>query len=144
MGPPKEVTPQPARHQHDLERRPRSGDGGLGRCPVLRDQPQVPAGWNSSIGLPDGSSNTICEPPGPVTMSLRNRTPACHRRSTSAAMSLMIRWIRFQSPGPGRRPSGIGRPAELAGPLSSSRRPPPTSAKAGADLERTVKPRFEV
>src|ERR1035437_9189575 len=28
-------------------------------------------GWNSSIGLPDGSSSRICLPPTPVTMSLR-------------------------------------------------------------------------
>jgi len=32
-------------------------------------------GWNSSTGLPDGSSTRICEPPGPVTMSLRKWTP---------------------------------------------------------------------
>src|SRR5205807_1727028 len=35
---------------------------------------RVAAGWNNSIGLPDGSSKTICEPPGPRTMSLRNAT----------------------------------------------------------------------
>ena len=28
-------------------------------------------GWNSSIGLPDGSSRMICLPPTPVMMSLR-------------------------------------------------------------------------
>ena len=28
-------------------------------------------GWNSSTGLPDGSSKMICLPPTPVTMSLR-------------------------------------------------------------------------
>jgi len=28
------------------------------------------AGWNSSITLPEGSSNRICEPPGPVTERL--------------------------------------------------------------------------
>ena len=49
------------------------------------------AGWNSSTGLPDGSSNTICCPPGPVTMSLRNSTPASRSRATSAAMSSTIR-----------------------------------------------------
>jgi hypothetical protein len=50
--------------------------------------------------------------------------------------------VRFQPPGPGRRPSGIGRPAELLGPLSSDRKSPrATSAKAGAVLEMRVKPR---
>ena len=39
---------------------------------------------------------------------------------------------RLQPPGVGRRPSGIGRPAELVGPLSSSRKSPrATSANAG-------------
>ena len=53
-----------------------------------------------------------------------------------------MRWMRFQPPGPGLAPSGMGRPAELAGPLSSSRRlPRVTSAKAGAALVRTSKPR---
>src|SRR6516164_4107015 len=41
--------------------------------------------------------------------------------------------MRFHPPGPGRAPSGIGRPAELFGPLSRSRSDPRvTSAKAGA------------
>lgn len=30
-------------------------------------------GRNSSIGFPDGSSSKVCEPPGPVTRSLRKR-----------------------------------------------------------------------
>ena len=34
------------------------------------------AGWNSSIGFPAGSSSRICWPPGPLTMSLRNVSPA--------------------------------------------------------------------
>lgn len=32
-------------------------------------------GWRSSIKLPEGSLRTIWDPPGPVTMSLRNSTP---------------------------------------------------------------------
>jgi hypothetical protein len=41
--------------------------------------------------------------------------------------------MRFQPPGPGRSPSGIGRPAELLGPLSNRRSDPSvTSANAGA------------
>ena len=35
----------------------------------------MPAGWNSSTTLPEGSSSRICEPPGPVTTSLRKRQP---------------------------------------------------------------------
>ena len=54
-----------------------------------------------------------------------------------------MRWMRFQPPGSGVRPSGIGRPAELVGPLSSSRRwPRTTSANAGAALVRSSKPRW--
>src|SRR5436309_16131009 len=42
----------------------------------------------------------------------------------------------------GRRPSGSGRPAELVGPLSNNRRSPSTtSAKAGAALDRSLKPK---
>src|SRR5205814_4656941 len=53
--------------------------------------------------------------------------------------------MRFQPPGPGLLPSGIGRPAELFGPLSNRRSDPSaTSANAGAALERTVKPRCVV
>src|SRR6266446_5330746 len=53
--------------------------------------------------------------------------------------------MRFQPPGPGLLPSGIGRPAELVGPLSNRRSDPSlTSANAGAALERTVKPRCVV
>ena len=78
-------------------------------------------------------------------MSLRNVTPAERSRSTSAAMSSTMKWMRFQPPGSGMRPSGMGRPAELLGPLSSSRRlPRTTSANAGAELERTVKPKCVV
>ena len=47
----------------------------------------VSVGWNSSTGLPEGSSRMICEPPGPVMMSLRNLSPTPRRRSTSAARS---------------------------------------------------------
>jgi hypothetical protein len=78
-------------------------------------------------------------------MSLRNFTPADRSCSISAAMSSTIKWMRFQPPGRGVRPSGIDRPAELFGPLSSSRRlPRTTSANAGAALERSVKPKWVV
>src|SRR6266567_3712444 len=53
--------------------------------------------------------------------------------------------MRFQPPGPGLLPSGIGRPAELVVPLSNRRSDPRvTSANAGAALERRVKPRCVV
>jgi hypothetical protein len=84
-------------------------------------------------------------------MSLRNFTPAARSRSISAAilddsaMSSTMKWMRFQPPGSGARPSGIDRPAELVGPLRSSRRlPRTTSANAGAALERRVKPKWVV
>src|SRR6266566_3327894 len=53
--------------------------------------------------------------------------------------------MRFQPPAWGRSPSGIGRSAELAGPLSNSRNDPSvTPANAGAAFESTVKPRCSV
>jgi hypothetical protein len=53
--------------------------------------------------------------------------------------------MRFQPPGSGVRPSGIGLPAELVGPESSSRSAPRwTSAKAGAMFEIRLKPRWFV
>ena len=75
-------------------------------------------------------------------MSLRKHTPASRSWATSAARSPTMKWMRFQPPGAGLRPSGIGRPAELAGPLSSSRRwPRVTSAKAGTADDRTANPK---
>ena len=45
-----------------------------------------------------------------------------------------MKWMRFQPPGPGLAPSVIARPAELVGPLNSSRRLPRlTSANAGGN-----------
>jgi hypothetical protein len=52
----------------------------------------------------------ICLPPGPVTMSFRKGTPSARRRSTSASMSFTTNSTRFQPPGPGFAPSGIGPP----------------------------------
>src|SRR5689334_17918583 len=49
------------------------------------------AGWNSSTRLPDGSTSRTCEPPGPVTMSLRNFAPAARSRATSAGRSSTMR-----------------------------------------------------
>jgi hypothetical protein len=119
---------------------PPARSGGVGR-----GRGYAAAGWKSSIGLPAGSSSRICRPPGPLTISLRNVRPAERSRSTSRAMSSTIRWMRFQPPGSGVRPSGIGRPAELLGPLSSSRSlPRTTSANAGAALERSSKSKWRV
>jgi hypothetical protein len=56
-----------------------------------------------------------------------------------------MKWTRFQPSGAGVLPWGIGCPAELAGPLSSSRRlPRTTSANVGAALERSEKPNWVV
>jgi hypothetical protein len=75
-------------------------------------------------------------------MSFRKVRPSARSLSTSAAMSLTMRWMRFHPPGEGTVPSGIGRPAELVGPLSRSRSLPRiTSANAGAALILTVNPR---
>jgi hypothetical protein len=55
-------------------------------------------------------------------------------------MSETTRWMRFHPPGAGWVPSGMGRPAELFGPLSKRRRlPRTTSANAGAALVRSLK-----
>jgi hypothetical protein len=67
-----------------------------------------------------------------VTISLRNCAPAARSRATSPGRSSTTRWMRFQPPASGRAPSAMGRPAELVGPLSSSRSDPSvTSANAG-------------
>ena len=57
--------------------------------------------------------------------------PAAVSLATLAAMSSTSMTNRFQPPGAGWRPSGIGRAAELVGPLSHSvRSSRPTRAKA--------------
>src|SRR5215469_8818955 len=116
------------------------------RLPYPRDRTDLGyAGSNNSTTFPAGSSIRICLPPGPVTISLRKLTPSPRSLATSLPISGTIRWMRFQPPGPGLRPSGIGLPAELPGPASSNRRlPEVTSANAGAKLVRTVKPRWLV
>jgi len=67
-----------------------------------------------STGLPDGSSSRICRPPTPVTISLRNRTPARRSASTVASRSLTSRENRFQPPGSGTLPSGMALAAARA------------------------------
>ena len=62
-----------------------------------------------------GVFEQIWRPPGPVTMSLRKLTPASRSRATSVAMSATMSWMRFRPPELGLVPSGMGRPAELAG-----------------------------
>ena len=51
--------------------------------------------------LPEGSWTRIWRPPGPLTTSLRKRTPAERRRAISASRSEVTKWIRFQPPGLG-------------------------------------------
>ena len=83
--------------------------------------------------------------PGPAMMSLRKLTPAARSRCTSAAMSSTTKWMRFQPPGSGWRPSGIGRPAELVGPASSNRSlPRRTSANAGEALCPSSNPNWRM
>jgi hypothetical protein len=41
--------------------------------------------------LPEGSISRICDPPGPVTTSFRNWTPAARNRATSAGRSSTMR-----------------------------------------------------
>jgi pimeloyl-ACP methyl ester carboxylesterase len=74
----------------------------------------------SSTALPDGSSHRICLPPGPSRISLRNATPRWRRVATSPARSSTSSTKRFQPPGSGLRPSGMGFEAEAAGPASQS------------------------
>ncbi len=150
-GPPNPMQPIRPHSRSTVARDARAGAGAVAparRAAACRGAGAASAGtagWNSSTTLPEGSSARICLPPGPVTISLRKLTPSARSRATSASMSSTMKWMRFQPPGPGLRPSGIGRPAELAGPASSSRRlPRVTSANAGAALNRTVKPRWPV
>ena len=88
--------------------------GAIHRPPVgaVSDRPAGTARRRCPTGPGAGSA---CRP-GPSTMSLRNRAPASRSRATSASRSSTMKWMRFQPPGPGLAPSGIGRPAELAGP----------------------------
>ena len=97
----------------------RSGAGGLEQLDVVPGR------------VLDGT----CWPPGPVTMSLRNVTPAARSRATSAVMSATIRCIRFQPPGPGmwrRQPAGSG---ELSAGSGATRRNlrSPRGTSPGAD-----------
>ena len=101
------------------------------------------AGWNSSIRLPAGSASRIWRPPGPETRSLRNGRPAPRSRAISASRSSTMRWMRLRPAVAAS--SGVARAPELAGPDSSSRSGPrTTSAKAGAALVFSVKPRWVV
>jgi len=69
--------------------RPRSGLGhdlavplpgeaseGIWASVTTTDHDGAAAGWNSSTRFPEGSTASTCAPPGPVTISLRNRTPS--------------------------------------------------------------------
>ncbi len=74
---------------------------------------------NSSIGVAVGvlDEDLLAARPGDDRVPERRRRPRADR-STLAARSSTSRTNRFQPPGSGWRPSGIGRAAELAGPLS--------------------------
>src|SRR5947207_1348059 len=82
---------------------------------LIRDRPRFQAGWNSSIGLPSGSSSWICFPPGPDSISLRKLKPCCFIAATRAGRSTTSTTNRFHPPGSCRRPSDIGLAPELPG-----------------------------
>ena len=95
----------------------RDGNYGIANVSwwVLVGRRHSPAGRTApqdSRKDPRGGSACL---PAPVTMSFRKGTPSARRRSTSASMSFTTNSTRFQPPGPGFAPSGIGRPAELDG-----------------------------
>ena len=90
--------------------------------------PQAPspyraAGWNSSIGLPDGSSITICLPPGAGHDVVAERQP---RRAKPLDVGGDV--VDDQVDAIPSRPAAAagrqasGAQAELSGPLSNSRR----------------------
>ena len=112
-------------------RRHRTRDGPSSARRVSSDRRVGTARRRCRMGLAAGSA---CRP-----VRRRCRCGTSRRRrgvvSTSASRSSTMKWMRFQPPGPGVAPSGIGRPAELFGPARSSRRLPRlTSANAGAAL----------
>jgi hypothetical protein len=85
----------------------------------------------------------ICRPPTPSTMLLRKRTPAVRSSSTVAATSSSSIAKRFQPPGVGIVPSGIGAPppGPPPGALRMSRRSPLVSiANVGAGRISSVNP----
>src|SRR5215212_1437363 len=93
---------------------------------------QFLGGSKSSMGLPEGSSSRICLPPLPPTISLRKCACVSRNASTSLGRSSTSSWMRFQPPGSGLRPSGVGWPAPPEpGSLSRRRRSP---------RQRTAKP----
>jgi len=86
----------------------------------------------------------ICRPPGPATMSLRNPIPAFLRTFTSRSRLLLCTIMRFQPPGSGLRPSGIGcepPPGPLGGLRTSCRFSRTRMAKYGPDWAVTLNPR---
>ena len=130
-GPPKPMQPMRP-HSRRTAASPGALTAGATR-PVGTARPGCRTGRRAGSAARPGRSRCRCG----------RSAPAARSRSTSASMSSTIRWMRFQPPGAGVRPSGIGRPAELVGPLSSSRRlPRMTSAKAGAAFRPSSKPKL--
>ena len=81
--------------------------------------------------------------PGPLTMSLRNVSAGGAQPLDLGRDVVDDEVDAVPAARLGLRPSGIGRPAELVGPLSSSRRwPRTTSANAGAELVESAKPKW--
>ena len=91
------------------------------------------------MGLPAGSSTRICEPPGPLTMSLRNVDAGCAQPLHLRFEVVDEKMDAVPATGSGCLPSGMGSAAELDRPPRSSRRLPRcTSANAGALVRRDL------
>ena len=84
-------------HPRDHHLNRRCCSPAMGRIGEHWDQ----VGWNSSIGLPDGSLTKIWLPPFPTTISLRQLHPAFFNFSTVAAKFSTSICMRFQPPGAG-------------------------------------------
>jgi hypothetical protein len=100
---------------------------------------QADLGWNSSTGLPDGSSRRTCRPAGPSTISPRNDASSALRFSTVASRSSTTIWKRFHPPGVGSPPA-LPAPPTPGSWRSNRRSPLAKPAKPGAEGRSTWKP----
>jgi hypothetical protein len=101
------------------------------------------AGWNSSIRLPPGSAIRIWRPPGPETNSLRKGSPALRSRAISASQIVDDEVDAVTACSGGIHGGGAGAGAGWSG-QQQPQRSRTTSAKAGAALVCSVKPRWVV
>src|SRR5947207_14817046 len=101
--------------------------GGFASGKILRDYRRLRIevgfsylGSNNSTQFPLGSSSRICFPPGPSMISLRKVQPADLSVATVSSSLGNISTIRFQPPGAGFWPSGMGLAALDMEPASQS------------------------